>query len=108
LRCQISGEGAGRQEIIPGGKEVHGNIEITVKTDDLTALGLLDSDNVPLLTAADRIDRLMRIDGTLERRFPNPEGMWINMVEPLGYGLAYFGTPQVNLYDLHCSKDRIK
>jgi hypothetical protein len=108
LKCQISWVGAGRQNIIPGGKEVPSDIVITVKVDDLSALGLLDSNNEPLLTAADRIDRIMRIDGALERRFPNPEGMWINMVEPIGYGLAYFGTPQVNLYDLHCAKDRIK
>jgi hypothetical protein len=107
IRCQLDLSNSGEQEITVGGKTVSINAAITVKTDDLVTLGLMDANNKPVFSVGDRIDRILRIDGSLERKYPNPPGLWIVRVEPLGYGLAYFGTPKVNLWDLHCSEDRI-
>lgn len=107
IRCQLDRADWGTRKLIAGGEHEQAVGIIVVKKDDLRSAGLLGSDGLPMFHVGDRVDKILNIDGGLEIDFPDPPGMWIQKIEPAGFGLAYFGTPEVNLFYLHVGKDRV-
>jgi hypothetical protein len=106
IECQIDRADWGTRRLTAGGEEEKADGILTLKKDDLASAGLLGSDGLPVLHIGDRLDRILQLDDVLAIQFPYPPGMWVQKVEPAGFGLAYFGTPEVNLFYIHCSKDR--
>lgn len=106
IECQIDRSDWGTRTLTPSGEEEKADGILTLKKDDLSDLDLIGSDGKPIFHVGDRLDRILQLDGNLAISFPYPPGMWIQKVEPAGFGLAYFGTPEINLWYIHCSKDR--
>jgi len=104
--CQIDRNNWGNRKLTAGGESEKADIVIVLTNDNLSAAGLIDSEGMPKLRIGDRIDRILRRDGSTDVEFPEPPGMWINKVERAGHGLTYFDTAQTNLFYLHCRKDR--
>lgn len=104
--CQLDREGWGNRTLTAGGESDKADIVIVLRKDHLESAGLMDSNGLPHLHVGDRIDRILQKDGKVSMIFPNPPGMWISEVEPAGYGLSFFGTPEINLFYIHCEKDR--
>jgi len=104
--CQLDRQEWGKRTLTAGGESDVSDIVIELRKDHLEAAGLMGSNGLPLIHIGDRIDRILQRDGTVAMDFPHPPGMWVNEVEPLGYGLTYFGTAEINLFALHCKKDR--
>ncbi|MCP4568955.1 MAG: hypothetical protein GY841_15375 [FCB group bacterium] len=104
--CQIDRNDWGKRKLTAGGESEKADIVVVLTFDNLAAAGLIDSEGMPKLRIGDRVDRILRRDGTLDVEFPVPPGMWVNKVERSGHGLTYFGTAQTNLFYLHCRKDR--
>ena len=106
LKCQLDREDWGKRTLTAGGESDKADIVIVLKKDHLTVAGLMGTNGLPTLHVGDRIDKILQLDNVVAMDFPHPPGMWINEVEPAGYGLAFFGVPEINLFYLHCSKDR--
>lgn len=106
IECQLDRADWGTRKLTAGGEEEKADGILTLKKDDLDSASLMGSDGSPMLHIGDRLDKILQIDGDVAIDFPNPPGMWVQKVETAGFGLAYFGTPEVNLFYIHCSKDR--
>jgi hypothetical protein len=102
LRCQLDRNSWGQQAMGPGGLEKRSDIVIIVEREDLVDLSLLDSNGVPYIEAGDRIDKITKDDGTVMWAYPDPPGMFVDRVEPAGYGLT--SDAEINLFNIHCSK----
>ena len=106
IECQLDLSRWGPKKLTAGGEEEKADGIFTLKKDDIVSVGLMGNNGWPLLHIGDRIDRILDLKGNVAIDFPNPPGMWVQEVEPAGPGLAYFDTPEVNLFYIHCSKDR--
>lgn len=106
IDCQLDRADWGSRTMTPSGEEEKADGILTLKKDDLADAGLIGDDGKPIFHVGDRLDRILQLDGNIAISFPYPPGMWIQKVEPGGFGLAYFGTPEINLFFIHCSKDR--
>lgn len=106
IECQLDRADWGTRTLTAGGEEEKADGILTLKKDDLVDASLLGDDGMPMFHVGDRLDRILKLDDELAIQFPCPPGMWVQKVEPAGFGLAYFGTPEINLFYIHCSKDR--
>jgi len=106
LKCQLDRDDWGDRTLTAGGESDKADIVIVLRKDHLATAGLMKADGLPKLHVGDRVDRILQLNGAIAMDFPVPPGMWIKDVEPAGYGLAFFGTPEINLFYIHCRKDR--
>jgi len=104
--CQLGRDEVGKRTLTAGGESDKSDFTILLKKDLLAAAGLMDDTGLPHLHIGDRIAKILQRNGAIALDFPDPPGMWITKVEPVGYGLTFFGNAEVNLFRLHVSKDR--
>lgn len=104
LRCQVSRNDWGRQDMTAGGLEQRADIIIRTLASQVQSLGLVDSNNMPIIKAGDRLVRIERVNGDTEWAFDDPPGMWVSKVMPASYGLS--ASPVFEYYDFHFVKAR--
>jgi hypothetical protein len=104
--CQLDRDDWGSRTMTAGGESQKADTVIVLRKDHLATAGLMGSDGLPLLHVGDRVARILQRDGNIAQEFDDPPGMWINKIEPAGYGLTFFGNAEIDLFYLHCSKDR--
>jgi hypothetical protein len=85
------------------GKMQTDSITITLHMIDVENGGFRGADGLPVFKRGDRIESILQTDGTVAWTFANPPGLFIDKVQPAGYGLHTFGVSKINLVDLICT-----
>jgi len=105
IRCQVGRDSALTtgiaRSLTPAGQQDTVVWTLLMHRTELEAKGLL-VDGVPQIFPGDRVEALETVAGAVVHAFPVPPGLYVTGVDDAGFGLAAFGTPQINLCVLRC------
>lgn len=87
LRCQIETDTSERQRQTPGGNAPASAMVLILHFKDLERAGLVDpATNRPTLRVNDRVVQILTLAGAVSQVFPNPPGLYVLEVQPIGFG----------------------
>jgi hypothetical protein len=110
LQCQLNRDRKLAADMMTrGGHQKLADLIIVLFMEDLENASMVDAGGNVQIFPGDRIEKIEDLNGNAKMTFDNPPGMYVlgGSIGPAGYGLAAFGTPQVNLYVLACSPEEL-
>ena len=88
LRCQVETGQMEAQRQGPGGNVPDMRLTLVFHFRDLERADMIGTDGIPTLRVNDRLDALYTVRGILERRWPNPPGLYCVEVREQSHGLS--------------------
>jgi len=88
VRAQIEPDQFEKLDLLVTGQNPESMFAITCHFRDLENAGLVDVNGEPMIKPADRLSRILRLNGNLVQAIANPPGLYVVEARSIGFGLS--------------------